>query len=114
MSSDCMLVYITMPDKKSAREYCSNLVGKRLAACANIVDAVSSVYWWQGRVESASECICLFKTAKDRLTDFMQEAKNLHPYEVPCIVAWPLTEGNPDFFAWILAESTEAEKGTSE
>ena len=105
MPADCLLVYITMPDKDSARLYCETLVGERLAACANILDGASSVYWWQGALQTATECVCFFKTTRERFPAFLERAKATHPYEVPCIVAWPLEEGNADFLLWIQEDT---------
>ena len=107
--SGCLAAYVTMPDKDSALVYCETLVRERLAACVNIMDHASSVYWWQDAVQRAQECVCFFKTTDEQFPQFLARAKELHPYEVPCIVAWPLEAGNPDFFNWIKAETTRAE-----
>ncbi len=106
MDTGCLLVYITMPDAPTARAFCETLVAGRFAACANILGGAHSVYWWQGVMETASETVCLFKTTTTRFPAFLEKAKALHPYETPCIVAWPLKEGNSDFLAWINAETT--------
>lgn len=101
----CLLAYITMPDKDSAAAYCETLVRERLAACANILDGVASVYWWRDNLEKANECVCVLKTTRERYPAFFARAKEMHPYEVPCIVAWPLEQGNADFFRWIGTET---------
>ena len=105
MDTGCLLVYVTMPDAESARAFCESLVRERLAACANILDGARSVYWWRETLETATETICLFKTTRERFPAFQERAKAIHPYEVPCIVAWPLEEGNKDFFTWIGTET---------
>ena len=104
---DRLLVYMTAPDKESAASWCETLVAERLAACANIMDGVSSIYWWQGKLERASETVCVLKTTRGRFPALMARAKALHSYETPCIVALPLTDGLPDFFNWIATETTE-------
>ena len=104
--SDCLLAYVTMPDRESAGTFCETLVRERLAACANIVDRVSSIYWWQGELENEEECACLFKTTRERFPAFKARAMETHPYDVPCIVAWPLAAGNDAFFNWIRSETT--------
>lgn len=105
MATDCLAVYVTMPDEDSARTFCETLVRGRYAACANILGGVSSVYWWEGAVQSERECACLFKTTEERFSAFLEKAKELHPYAVPCIVAWPLPRGNEDYCAWVREET---------
>lgn len=106
MPTDCLLVYVTMPDEKEAQTFCETLVRERLAACANMLDGARSVYWWRGNVETATETVCLFKTTRGRFELFMRRARALHPYDTPCIVAWPLERGNNDFLDWIATETT--------
>ena len=103
---DCLLAYVTMPDKAAAREFCETLVRERLAACANILDGADSVYWWRDTLETARECVCIFKTTRRRYPAFEARALETHPYETPCIVAWPLERGLGDFLNWIRAETT--------
>lgn len=105
MQTDRLLVYVTMPDAESAQTFCKTLVRERYAACANILSGAHSVYWWRNELETATETICLFKTTRERFPVFMERAKELHPYDVPCIVAWPLEQGNKDFLDWIGAET---------
>ncbi len=105
MPTECLLVYITMPDKDAARTFCETLVRERFAACANILDGATSIYWWRDALETGTETVCLFKTTRERFPAFLDKAKALHPYEVPCIVAWPLERGNTDFFTWIETET---------
>ena len=103
--SGCLFVYITMPDKASALSYCETLVRERFVACANILDGATSVYWWQDTLESGTECVCILKTTRERYPAFLARAKETHPYEVPCIVAWPIAAGNEDFLSWIYSET---------
>jgi Uncharacterized protein involved in tolerance to divalent cations len=100
-----LLVYITAPDGKIARSLGRALVRERLAACANIVDGMESFYWWDGDVQSARESICLCKTTEERYAALEKRVKELHPYEVPCIVAMPLTRGHQPFLDWLAAET---------
>ena len=103
--SGCLLAYITMPDRESDLAYCETLVRERLAACANILDGATSVYWWQGALETGGECVCILKTTRERYPAFFARAKETHPYDVPCIVAFSLETGNEDFFAWLRSET---------
>ena len=104
-ADDCLLVYITVPDRAAAESISQALVSERLAACANIVDSVTSLYWWQGVLEGSSECVCILKTTRDRYGALEVRARELHAYDVPCIVALPIVCGNADFFDWIRAET---------
>ncbi len=105
ISGDRLIVYVTMPDGASATTFSETLVRERLAACANILDNAKSVYWWRDVLETATETVCLFKTTRERFPAFLERAKKLHPYDVPCIVAWPVELGNKDFLEWIRAET---------
>ncbi len=97
-------VYITTQDKEAALRLGEALVRERLAACANILEGVNSVYWWQGALERSTEAACLLKTNRDNLEALIRRARELHAYETPCVTAWPISSGNPDFFTWIDAE----------
>ena len=107
MSTACYLVYITAPGKEEALQLCRRLLEERLAACANIMGNASSLYWWQGNLESADECVCLLKTSAERMEALIARAKQLHGYTTPCIVAWPIAAGHEDFLAWIRNETLQ-------
>lgn len=102
---DCVTVYVTLPDKPAAETFCKTLVNERLAACANILEGATSIYWWRDEIETATECVCLFKTTAARFPAFLERAKEAHPYEVPCIVAWPITSGHADYLHWVNIET---------
>lgn len=110
MPTGCLAVYVTMPDKDSADVFCKALVRGRYASCANILGATSSVYWWDGDVQSEPECACILKTTEERFPAFLEKAMELHPYEVPCIVSWPLAGGNKAYFNWVRAETNSARR----
>ena len=109
MKTGCLLVYVIMPDKDSAEAFGKSLVRERLAACVNILSGATSIYWWQTALETAEETVCLFKTTRERFPAFEARARALHPYDVPCIVAWPLEQGNKEFFDWVHAETSSAD-----
>ena len=79
-----------------------------LAACAQVVGPVSSVFWWQGEVESAGEWYCHLKTTVSRVDALMARIRELHPYETPEIVALPVTEGDEAYLRWIADSVAEA------
>lgn len=100
-----LLVYITAPDMDTARKIAQTLVSERFAACANIIDGMESWYQWRGKMEQARESICLCKTTKDSFEALERRARELHPYDTPCIVAVPITHGHAPFLEWIATET---------
>ncbi len=102
--SDALLVFCTCPETAVAERLAETLVGERLAACINILPGLTSVYRWQGQVEHAQEVLLLAKTTADRYPALETRLRALHPYELPEIVAVPLTAGLPAYLNW-LAES---------
>jgi len=103
-----VLVYVTAPDHATARRLARCIVKSRLAACANLLPAIESIYWWKGRIEAASEIALILKTRAPLVPRLTAELLRLHPYECPCVVALPLLGGNPAFLRWIGAETRPA------
>jgi periplasmic divalent cation tolerance protein len=97
------VVLITCPAKAS-KKIARALLDKRVAACVNIVPRIRSLYWWKGKVEDTDECLLLIKTKTAMLTELELIAKGAHPYEVPEIIALPITHGHRPYLDWI-AES---------
>jgi periplasmic divalent cation tolerance protein len=104
-ASRILLVYITAPDGDCARRLGATLVRERHAACANIIDGLESCYWWQGALENARESLCLCNTTAEAYAGLEARAKELHPYETPCIVALPLSAGYAPFLGWVGEET---------
>ena len=100
-----MIVYATAADPDEAERIGRTLVTERLAACANVIAGMRSVYWWEGRVQDASEAVLILKTTGERLDALIARLKALHSYDCPCIEAWPVADGNPDFLAWVARET---------
>nr|WP_321514216.1 divalent-cation tolerance protein CutA [uncultured Pseudodesulfovibrio sp.] len=99
------MIYMTCQTITEAENIGTVLVERRLAACVNIIDGIKSMYWWKDKVEHANEIVLIAKT-RDSLVDELTDAvKAMHTYEVPCIVAIPITGGNPDFLRWINSET---------
>ncbi len=98
-------VYITAMNAAQAEHLGRSLVEARLAACANILEAATSIYWWQGEIHREREAILVAKTRADLVEALVAEVKRLHTYEVPCVVALPILAGNPDYLAWLTAET---------
>jgi periplasmic divalent cation tolerance protein len=100
-----LLVLTNLPDRASADRLAQALVERRLAACVNILPPCRSVYRWKGMIESAEEVPVLVKTALDRYADLEAAIRSLHPYELPEIVAVPITAGLPGYLDWVLGET---------
>lgn len=99
------LVYVTAPSLAEAESLARLAVEGRLAACANILPAMRSLYWWQGRLETADEAVLLLKTTEALVPALTRALAEAHSYDCPCVVALPIASGNPDFLRWIEAET---------
>ncbi|MGY1408253.1 MULTISPECIES: divalent-cation tolerance protein CutA [unclassified Luteimonas] len=91
----------TCPDAATAARIAETLVDERLAACVNVLPGVDSVYRWQGRVERASEVLLIIKSTRDRLQALTARVVELHPYELPELIAVDIAGGLPGYLAWI-------------
>jgi len=100
-----LLVFTTLPDQDSATSIASALVERRLAACVNILPAGTSVYEWQGEIHLDPEHVLIIKCSETRFARLQDTLLDLHPYELPEIVAVPISHGLPDYINWIK-EST--------
>ena len=98
-------VYATFAGDEEARRIGRILVEERLAACANILGPCFSIYRWQCEVEQAEEVAALFKTGADRAEALIARIGELHSYEVPAAVVWPIEDALPDYSDWVRAES---------
>ncbi|MBV1696117.1 MAG: divalent cation tolerance protein CutA [Hyphomicrobiales bacterium] len=106
MSHDeIVLIYSTWPDTATATAAGRALVEKRIAACANILPAMTSVYRWEGRIETGSEAVMVIKTRALLADEAIAAARELHPYEVPAFVTLPARGGHGPYLDWILAET---------
>ncbi|HEV7364285.1 MAG TPA: divalent-cation tolerance protein CutA [Gemmatimonadales bacterium] len=99
--SGCCQVTTTLPDQTAAERVAAQLVEERLAACAQVLGPIRSTYWWEGKVEQANEWYCHLKTTLARLPGLQSRILELHPYQVPEIIAVPILQGNPDYLKWI-------------
>lgn len=104
MAAYCV-VFVTAPAGHSAKSIAEKIVRSRLAACANSVPAVSSIYWWKGRVESAEESLLIIKTRRSLLAKLTAFIKKIHPYDVPEVIALPILKGNAPYLRWIRQET---------
>ena len=95
-----VVVLITSTDKE-AHKIAEALLTQRKAACVNIVPRVSSLFWWQGELDSAQESLLIVKTKASLLNEIVTLVKGIHSYEVPEIIALPIVGGNRDYLEWI-------------
>jgi periplasmic divalent cation tolerance protein len=99
-------VNVTTASSEQAQALAQLAVEQRLAACAQVSGPISSTYWWEGRVASSEEWLCVLKTSAARLPALLAAVREAHPYDTPEIVATPIAEGDPDYLAWLDAETT--------
>lgn len=101
MSEQILLALSTFPDAEVARRVSNQLVTESLAACANILPSVESIYRWKEKIESASEILVLFKLTEDRQSEFEGKLRSLHPYEIPEIIFIPIAGGLQEYLQWV-------------
>ena len=102
------LIYITASGMDEARTIARDIVSSRLAACANIVRAIDSIYWWEGEVQEEKEVLILAKTRESLVPRLIERVKEMHTYDCPCIVSIPIRDGNRAFLEWVESETGES------
>ncbi|OHB71152.1 MAG: hypothetical protein A2W23_00960 [Planctomycetes bacterium RBG_16_43_13] len=99
--SEFIVVLVTCGKKEEAEKIAESLILERLAACVNIVPAVSSIYFWEGRICNEQELLLIIKTTTILYTRLEKRVKDLHSYEVPEIISIPLEQGSAKYLKWI-------------
>jgi periplasmic divalent cation tolerance protein len=107
MNNDAVEVHITCPSREQATVLARALVEERLAACVNILENVRSVFHWNGALNEEDEVLCLVKTRRELFAALSARVAELHPYDVPEILAFEVAAGSPAYLNW-LRESTRA------
>ena len=102
--TDYIQVLTTVEHRTDAEKIAKSLVEKRLAACVQILGPLTSYYHWQGKLDSANEYLCLIKSRNDLFAGLEAEIISMHPYEVPEILAMPITKGGKEYLNWLAAE----------
>jgi periplasmic divalent cation tolerance protein len=105
MPDDYVIVLSTLP-AGGATELATVLVEERLAACVNVLPAMTSVYRWAGAVETATEHQIIVKTTRARVEVLLARLKELHPYEVPEFIVLPIVDGHEDYLRWVGESSS--------
>ena len=106
--TELLLVMTSLPGMEAAKELAKRLIDANLAACVQIQAGVQSIYPWEGRVCEEQEVALVAKTTAGRWTAISDYIKQNHPYDVPEIIAHPITHSDPDYARWVIAETRVA------
>ncbi len=100
-----LVVLVTVPTIEEGARIGELAVKSRLAACANIIPSIDSLFWWEGKISRAHEALILFKTFDDRYNALQELITEQHPYEVPEVIAIPVALGSPQYLGWVEKET---------
>jgi len=101
--TDRIIVLITAGSEEEAHKIAELLVNEKKAACVNIVPTVDSLFWWEGKIDSARESLLLVKTKTSLFPEVVELVKRTHSYEVPEVIALPIIAGSDDYLKWLDA-----------
>jgi len=96
-----IVILITTGSEEEAHRIADQLLNQRKAACVNIMPRVDSLFWWQGKLDSAQETLLVIKTKASKLKEITELVKKVHSYEVPEVIALPIVGGNEDYLKWL-------------
>ena len=99
-----IIVYVTTSSENEAKEIGQVVVRDRQAACANILGKCTSIFNWEGQLQTETETVLILKTTNQKLDELVMRVKQIHSYECPCIVAMEIQDGNSEFLDWITKE----------
>jgi periplasmic divalent cation tolerance protein len=105
--TDAIQVVTTTGSKEEAEKIARVLVERRLAACVQVVGPIASTYHWNGQIETAQEFLCVVKTRQSHYRAVEDAIRELHSYDVPEILAFPISAGNPAYLDWLRGELTD-------
>src|SRR4051812_9378646 len=101
-AAEFYVVMVTAPDLAVARNIVRDVLEKRLAACGNIINGLESHYWWEGKLEQASEVLIVFKTMKNVVSHLEDHILQIHPYDTPEVIALDIASGSTKYLKWIV------------
>ncbi len=104
VASQYLLVITSVPSKTVAQKLTAIALNLHLAACVQVTAPLTSTYWWQKRIESSEERLCIFKTDLRHYRKLEQVIKQIHPYEIPEIIALPVITGSEKYLCWLIQE----------
>lgn len=107
MDEECCEVVVTAADARWLAGFTHALVEERLVACGHVLEAVRSVYRWDGAVHDEPEARVGLHTRRSLVPEIVARTNEVHPYDVPCVIALPLVAGNPAYLRWIVEETRE-------
>ncbi len=108
MTETVLLAFCTCPNEVVAEAIADTLVGEKLAACVNLLPGIRSIYAWQGEIQRDAEVMLLIKTSTARFVALTHRLPELHPYDLPEIIAIPVSHGLPPYLEWVLACTSDA------
>jgi len=106
--NDIQIIFCTVPDSDTGERIAGHLVEYRLAACVNLLPGIQSVYRWQGKLQKDAEVLLMIKSLKADYAELQAAIRQLHPYELPEIIAVPLSGGLPEYLDWVRETKNEA------
>ncbi|MGH9933423.1 MAG: divalent-cation tolerance protein CutA [Pyrinomonadaceae bacterium] len=106
-TAEAIVVFMTASSREEAGQLAEMMLGKRLAACVQIMPEMESVYRWQGKIERQREVLLIAKTFSSKFAELEREVVKLHSYETPEIVAFPLTAASRPYLEWLSAGVTK-------
>lgn len=98
-----IVVFVTAKDEAEAGKIAEGLIQRKLIACANIVSGIKSVFWWEGKVDRAQECLLILKSQRKFFPKIAETVRTLHSYDVPEIIALPIVEVAKPYLDWMKA-----------
>ncbi len=105
MTTELRVVLMTAPTQAQARDMAAIAIEEGLAACANIVPGITSIFQWKGELTEDSEVLVIFKTTESNFAALRERMVDLHPYEVPEVVSLSIEDGNADYLDWVTTST---------
>jgi periplasmic divalent cation tolerance protein len=99
--TDYIVVLVTVPSRQEGETIASSLVAERLCACVNIVDGLTSFFWWENKIDKAAESLLIIKTRQELLDKLTARVQSLHSYTCPEVIALPVVGGSKGYLDWI-------------
>ena len=109
MNDEVCEIVITGPSQEWVATFTRQLIDDRLAACGHIINEIRSIYRWEGSVHDEPEARVALHTRRSLVPAIVDRANRDHPYDVPCVIALPIVDGNPVYVDWVLNETANGE-----